>query len=78
MSDGLTLTDRLVLAMDAEPWSSARELADETGGSLISVCAILQELARRGVAERQKSPRQGPTRRVWLYRLVDLVPEHLQ
>ena len=77
MSEGLTTTDRLVLAMEAEPWSSARELADEVGASIITVCAVLQELCRRGVAMRQKSPRQGPTRRVWLYRLAGEVPEHL-
>lgn len=77
MSDGLTTTDRLIVALGEEPWSSARELAEEVEAPLVTVCAILQALVYRGIVLRKKGERGGPERRVYRYQLVGEVPEYL-
>lgn len=77
MSSGLTTTDRLIIALGEEPWSSARELADEVDAPLVTVCAVLQALVHRGVVTRRKGERGGPERRVYRYQLIGEVPEHL-
>ncbi len=76
-AQGRTLTDRVVLALAEEPWSTARDLADELGARQVSVACILLDLYMRRRAERVMGRRRGSRQRVWSYRLVGAVPEHL-
>ncbi len=69
-ANGRTLTDRVWLALDAEPWSTAADIADELGARASSVGNILQNMARCGRAERMRSRRNSSVARVWSYRLV--------
>lgn len=74
---GRTLTDRVWLALDAEPWSTAADLAEDLGARPSSISNILQNMVICGRAERIRSRRSSSVQRVWSYRLVIQVPEHL-
>ena len=74
---GRTLTDRVWLALDAEPWSTAADLADDLGARPSTVSNILQNMVISGRAERIRSRRSSSVQRVWSYRLVLPVPGHL-
>jgi predicted transcriptional regulator len=74
---GRTLTDRVWLALDAEPWSTAADVAEELGARPSSVGNILQNMVICGRAERVRSRRNSSVARVWSYRLLANV-EHLQ
>ena len=74
---GRTLTDRVWLALDAEPWSTAADLAEDLGARPSSLRNILQTMVSSGRAERIRSRRSSSVQRVWSYRLVGNVPEHL-
>ncbi len=74
---GRTLTDRVWLALDAEPWSTAKDLADELGARPSSNSTILQTMVTSGRAERVRSRRNSSVARVWSYRIVGNV-EHLR
>lgn len=76
-ANGRTLTDRVWLALDAEPWSTAKDLADELGARQSSISNILQNMVTCGRAERMRSRRNSSVARVWSYRLVANV-EHLK
>jgi len=73
---GRTLTDRVWLALDAEPWSTAADLADELGARTSSISNILQNMVLCGRAERVRSRRNSSVQRVWSYRLLGNA-EHL-
>ena len=74
---GRTLTDRVWLALDAEPWSTAADIAEELGARASSVGNILQNMVKCGRAERVRSRRNSTVARVWSYRIVANV-EHLR
>ena len=74
---GRTLTDRVWLALDAEPWSTAADLAEDLGARPSSISNILQNMVMCGRAERVRARRKTSVARVWSYRLVGNVPEHL-
>jgi predicted transcriptional regulator len=76
-ANGRTLTDRVWLALDAEPWSTAADIAEELGARASSVGNILQNMVICGRAERVRSRRNSSVQRVWSYRLLANV-EHLQ
>jgi predicted transcriptional regulator len=76
-ANGRTLTDRVWLALDAEPWSTAADIADELGARPSSISNILQNMVMCGRAERVRSRRNSSVARVWSYRIVATVPEHL-
>ena len=76
-ASGRTLTDRVWLALDAEPWSTAADLAEDLGARPSSISNILQNMVMCGRAERVRSRRNSSVQRVWSYRLVIPVPEHL-
>ena len=75
--NGRTLTDRVWLALDAEPWSTAADIAEELGARASSVGNILQNMVICGRAERVRSRRNSSVARVWSYRLLANV-EHLK
>lgn len=74
---GRTLTDRVWLALDAEPWSTAADLAEDLGARPSSISNILQNMVICGRAERVRARRKSSVQRVWSYRLVLPVPGHL-
>lgn len=73
----MTHTDRILVALAAEPWSSAADIRDDVGGTASSVSRTLRRLYEEGRAERQLARHPRGARRVWLYRFVGTVPEHL-
>jgi predicted transcriptional regulator len=76
-ANGRTLTDRVWLALDAEPWSTAADIAEELGARASSVGNILQNMVKCSRAERMRSRRNSSVARVWSYRLVANA-EHLR
>jgi len=75
-ANGRTLTDRVWLALDAEPWSTAADIAEELGARPSSISNILQNMVTSGRAERVRSRRNSSVQRVWSYRLLTSA-EHL-
>jgi DNA-binding MarR family transcriptional regulator len=57
--------------------STAKDLADELDARPSSISSILQNMVKCGRAERVRSRRNSSVARVWSYRIVATVPEHL-
>jgi len=78
VSDGYTKLDRVWLALHEEPWSSARELADDLDIPSSYVCHALQQMRFRGLVVRQKVRPPQVERTHWIWRTVGEMPEHLR
>jgi DNA-binding MarR family transcriptional regulator len=46
----MTLRQRLILALACEPFSTARELADDTGADIYRACKVLRAMVNDGTA----------------------------